>query len=138
MSKAQPIIEKQAPFLAGQPAIDFLNTEWPNGSGGKEFFNTDEHVLLLLRKAGLAPEGVTVVRPSGSLLRAARALRSVIRTLVEGRKAGKTPDLSDLNAFLVAAQTHPQLAWTKAKVASVRAIQSLDTAQQILAPISLK
>jgi predicted RNA-binding Zn ribbon-like protein len=138
MSKAQPIVEKQAPFLAGQPAIDFLNTEWPNDSGGEDFFNTDDDVLLWLRQAGIAPEGVTVVRPSGSLLRAARALRSVIRSLVEGRKAGKTPDLSDLNAFLMAAQTHPQLAWTKAKAASVRTVQSLDTAEQILAPISLK
>ena len=76
MSKAQPIVEKQAPFLAGQPAIDFLNTEWPNDSGGEDFFNTDDDVLLWLRQAGIAPEGVTVVRPSGSLLRAARALRS--------------------------------------------------------------
>jgi predicted RNA-binding Zn ribbon-like protein len=138
MSKGTAQVEKQAPFLAGQPAIDFLNTEWPNESGGEDFFNSDDDVFLWLRQAGLAPEGVMTVRPSGSLLRAARALRSAIRAIVEGRKAGKTPDLSDLNAFLLAAQSHPQLTWTKSKSASVKTIQSVDTAEQILAPVSLK
>jgi hypothetical protein len=49
MSKAQPLVGKQAPFLAGQPAIDFLNTQWPNATGVEDFFESDDDVLLWLR-----------------------------------------------------------------------------------------
>lgn len=135
--KSEPV-EKRGVFLASHLAIDFLNTEWPTASGHEDFFEKDDDVFIWLRQAGLAPEGVEEVRPSGSLLRAARALRSVIRFLVEGRKAGKTPDLSDLNAFLLAAQSHPQLAWTRSKTIAMKTVRSSDTAEQVLAPVALK
>jgi len=138
MSTNYNIDEKQALFLAGQPAVDFLNTEWPNADGKKDFFNTDDDVFLWLRQAKLAIEGVFEVRPMGSLLRAAHALRDTIRYLVEERKAGKQPDLSDLNAFLAAAQRHRRLTWTKAKTVTEELIRSHDTAEQILAPLAEK
>ena len=84
MSKNSRSVEKRGVFLASNPALDFLNTEWPTASGGKEdFFETDEDVFSWLRQAGLASEGVEEVRPTGALLRAARALRAVLRSLVE-------------------------------------------------------
>jgi predicted RNA-binding Zn ribbon-like protein len=138
MRKAPKPFEKRGVFLASHLAIDFLNTEWPSESGIEDFFESDNDVFIWLRQAGLSPEGVTEVRPSGSLLRAARALRAVIRALVQARKASKAPDLSDLNAFLVAAQSHPQLVWTKSKAISMKTVWSSDTAEQVLAPVALK
>jgi predicted RNA-binding Zn ribbon-like protein len=130
--------EKRALFLASHPAVDFLNTEWPNATGKEDFFETDEDVFAWLRQARLAPEGVTVVRPSGSLLHAARALRNTIRTLIESRKAGKQADLSDMNAFLAAARNHPRLSWTKSRSIAMETIRPADTAEQVLAPVALK
>jgi predicted RNA-binding Zn ribbon-like protein len=138
MSKNSGSIEKRGVFLASNPALDFLNTEWPTASGGKEdFFETDEDVFSWLRQAGLATEGVEEVRPTGALLRAARAFRAVLRSLVESRKAGKAPDFSDLNAFLVAAHSHPQLVWTKSKSVVLKTVRAADTAEEILAPVAL-
>ncbi|WP_158945153.1 ABATE domain-containing protein [Granulicella sp. S190] len=138
MSKHSRSFEKRGVFLASDTALDFLNTEWPTASGKEDFFETDEDVFTWLRQAGLAPEGVTSVRPSGALLRAAQALRTVIRSLVESRKEGKVPDFSDLNAFLIAAQSHPQLLWTKSKTIALETVRSADTAEQLLAPVALK
>jgi predicted RNA-binding Zn ribbon-like protein len=138
MSRTSKTIEKTGVFLAGDPALDFLNTEWPTASGKEDFFETDEDVFAWLRQAGLAPDGVKSVRPTGALLRAARALRAVIRNMVESRKAGKVPDLSDLNAFLLAAQSHPQLAWTNSKTIAMKTVRAADTAEQVLAPVALK
>jgi predicted RNA-binding Zn ribbon-like protein len=131
---------KPGVFLAGQTALDFLNTEWPTtaATGMTDYFESDEDVFDWLRQADLAPRGVKEVRPAGALLRSALALRSVIRKLVEARKAGKTPDLSDLNAYLVAAQSHPQLAWTPSKTIAVKTVRANDTAEQVLAPVALK
>jgi predicted RNA-binding Zn ribbon-like protein len=138
MSEDSRSFEKRGVFLASDPALDFLNTEWPTATGREDFFETDEDVFNWLRQAGLATEGVKEVRPTGALLRAARALRAVLRTLVESRKAGKLPEFADLNAFLVAAQSHPQLVWTKSKSAALKTIHATDTAEQILAPVALK
>lgn len=138
MSKNSRSVEKRGIFLASNPALDFLNTEWPTPSGGKEdFFETDEDVFSWLRQAGLASEGVEEVRPTGALLRAARALRAVLRGLVESRKSGKAPDFSDLNAFLVAADSHPQLVWTKSKSVTLKMVRAADSAEEILAPVAL-
>jgi predicted RNA-binding Zn ribbon-like protein len=138
MSKNSRSVEKKGVFLASDPALDFLNTEWPTASGKEDFFETDEDIFAWLRQAGLASDGVKEVRPTGALLRAARALRSVLRNLVESRKAGKVPDFSDLNAFLVAAQSHPQLVWTKSKSIALKTVRAANTAEQILAPVAVK
>lgn len=130
--------EKQGLFLASHPAIDFLNTEWPNATGKEDFFEADHDVFTWLRQANLTPAGVTEVRPSGSLLRAAHALRDTIRTLLETRKAGKQADLSDLNAFLAAAQSRPRLSWTKSRTIAMETIRPVDTAEQVLALLAIK
>ncbi|WP_044176364.1 CGNR zinc finger domain-containing protein [Granulicella mallensis] len=137
-SKKIEQVEKPGVFLASHAALDLLNTEWPTAAGTEDFFETDGDVFSWLRQTGLAPVGVTEVRPSGSLVRAAHALRSVIRILIEARKAGKRPDLSDLNAFLAAAQSHPQLIWSKARTIEIQTSRSTDTAEQVLAPIAVK
>ena len=138
MSREPRPVEKKGVFLASHAALDFLNTEWSRASGREDFFETDEDVLSWLRQAELAPPRIAEVRPSGALLRAAHALRSVIRTMVESRKAGKVPDLSDLNAFLLAAQSHPQLSWTPSRKIALKTVRPAETAEQVLAPVALK
>jgi predicted RNA-binding Zn ribbon-like protein len=138
MPKKSRSVEKRGVFLASNPALDFLNTEWPTASAKEDFFEMDGDVFTWLRQAGLASNGVEEVRPTGALLRAARAFRAVLRNLVESRKAGKVLDFSDLNAFLVAAQSHPQLVWTKSKSIALKTVRAADTAEQILAPVALK
>jgi predicted RNA-binding Zn ribbon-like protein len=138
MSKNSRSVEKNGVFLASDPALDFLNTEWPTSSGKEDFFQTDEDVFTWLRQAGLASDGVEEIRPTGALLRAARAFRAALRSLVESRKAGKVPDFSDLNAFLAAAQSHPQLVWTKSKSIALKTVRAANTAEQILAPVAVK
>lgn len=137
MSKNSRAVEKRGVFLASNSALDFLNTEWPTPHGKEDFFETDEDVFIWLRQAGLAAEGVEEVRPTGALFKAARALRAVLRSLVQSRKAGKTPDFSELNAFLVAAQSHPQLVWTRSKSVALETVRAADTAEEILAPVAL-
>jgi predicted RNA-binding Zn ribbon-like protein len=138
MARDSSTSEKRGVFLASQPALDFLNTEWPTATGKQDFFEKDEDVLTWLRQAGLAFPGVNAIRPSGSLLRTAHALRAVIRELVEARKAGKTPDVSDLNAFLIAAQSHPRLVLNKGKSLVMETVRPADNAEQVLAPVALK
>jgi predicted RNA-binding Zn ribbon-like protein len=138
MAKQSTSVKKRGVFLASDPSLDFLNTEWPTSSGTEDFFETDEDVFTWLRQAGFASDGVQEVRPTGALLRAARALRVVLRSLVESRKAGKVLDFSDLNAFLLAAQSHPQLVWTKSKSIALKTVLVANTADQILAPVALK
>ena len=138
MSKTLKPVQKTAVFLASNAALDFLNTEWPTATGKEDFFETDDDVFTWLHQAKLAPESIVVVRPRGALLRAAHALRAVIRNLVELRKAGKVPDLSDLNAFLTAAQSHPQLSWTNSKTIVMKSVRSAETAEQVLSPVALK
>jgi predicted RNA-binding Zn ribbon-like protein len=138
MPRDSDSVEKRGVFLASHAALDLLNTEWPTATGKEDFFETDEDVLSWLRQAGLETPGITEVRPSGALLRAAHALRTVIRGMVESRKGGKIPDLSDLNAFLFAAQSHPQLSLTPSRTITMKTVRAADTAEQILAPVALR
>lgn len=138
MSKVSKPVQKIGVFLASNTALDFLNTEWPTAATKGDFFETDDDVFSWLNQAKLAPESITAVRPRGALVQAAHSLRSAIRKLVELRKAGKIPDLSDLNAFLIAAQSHPQLSWTNSKTIVLKSVRSAETAEQVLAPVALK
>jgi predicted RNA-binding Zn ribbon-like protein len=137
MAKIPRSSEKRGVFLANDPALDFLNTEWPTATGKEDFFGNDADVFLWLRQSGLASDGSRELRPQGALLRAARSLRAALRSVVESRKAGKAPDLAGLNEFLSAAQSHPQLVWTKMKALTVKVVYAADTPEQILAPVAL-
>jgi len=65
MAKNSRPVEKRGVFLASDPSLDFLNTEWPTASGKEDFFETDEDVFSWLRQAGLASDGAEEVRPTG-------------------------------------------------------------------------
>lgn len=75
-------------FLAGNPALDFLNTRmWVN----HEFvdFPQDDHdVIAWLKRAGFTIPNDDIGIERFSLLLSARKLRENIRSLLEKRKAG--------------------------------------------------
>jgi predicted RNA-binding Zn ribbon-like protein len=122
-------------FLAGNLALDFLNTRLRVGKEVLDLFQTDDDVLAWLRKAGFPVSKVGTHKASRSLLLKARALRENIRSLVERRKVGRRGDLSALNDFLKHAQSHPRLAWNKQSL-TIERIQQSDRREAILAPVA--
>jgi predicted RNA-binding Zn ribbon-like protein len=113
-------------FLAGDLALDFLNTRVRVGGEIRDLLQTDEDVLAWLQQAGLpAPKAAPQSEPL-LLLRAARSLRENIRLLLEKRKARRLGDPSVLNEFLAFAQSHPELIWDRANSLTIRRVWQRD------------
>jgi predicted RNA-binding Zn ribbon-like protein len=126
----------RALFVAGHPALDFLNTRTRVNQELVDFFEEDDDVLAWLKQAGLPrPDAGTKVEPL-SLLRSARKLREHIRSLVEKRKAGQQGNPSLLNSFLAASQSHPRLLWSKPNSLKIDRVSRHDTSESILSPVA--
>lgn len=123
-------------FLAGDLALDFLNTRARVDGELLDLLQTDQDVLAWLEDAGFRTPRVAANRSSLSLLRDARALRESIRLLVENRKAGRRGDPSRLNKFLGYAQSHPRLVWEDPQSPIVQRVRQHDNPESILAPIA--
>ena len=131
-----PPAESRFLFLAGHPALDFLNTRMPVNREVVDFLQSDEDVLRWLKQAGLS---VAKSRPHTapiSLADAARTLRENIRSLVEKRKTGQRGDPSVLNGFLAEAQSHPRLVWNKPRSLTIERVRRQDAPATILAPVA--
>jgi predicted RNA-binding Zn ribbon-like protein len=126
----------RALFVAGHPALDFLNTRMRVNHALVDIFEGDEDVLAWLKQAGFPlPAAGAKIEPL-SLLRSARKLREHIRLLVERRKAGLRADPSVLNNFLAASQSHPRLLWNKPNSLKIDRVRRQDTSESILAPVA--
>ena len=126
----------RALFVAGHPALDFLNTRMRVNQDLVDFFQSDDDVLAWLKQAGLpVPATRTKMEPL-SLLHSARKLREHIRFLVERRKAGQRGDPSLLNNFLAASQSYPRLLWNKPNSLQMDRVRRQDTSESILAPVA--
>jgi predicted RNA-binding Zn ribbon-like protein len=132
----RPPAESRPLFLAGHPALDFLNTQMRVDGELVDFFQRDEDVLRWLERAGFRVPETAAVRTSASLVDAARTLREHIRGLVVKRKAGQRGDPSVLNAFLAEAQSHPRLVWSKPRSPMIDRVRRQDTPAGILAPVA--
>jgi predicted RNA-binding Zn ribbon-like protein len=128
--------EFRALFLAGHPALDFLNTRMRVAGEFVDLFERYEDVLSWLEQAGFTVIGTEWNDASRRLLNSARKLRQSIRVLVEKRKAGRRGDPAILNDFLAQAQSYPQLVWNKPRSLKIHRIRRQDTAEAILAPIA--
>ena len=135
-----PTLKKQTEsrplFLAGDIALDFINTRMRVGGEVLDSLQTDEDVCGWLEKAGLPAPKIDPNTGSLSLLTAARVLRENIRSLVEKRKAGRRGDPSVLNNFLKHAQSHPRLVWKKPHALTIERIRQEDRPEAILAPVA--
>jgi len=135
-STSKQRIDFRPQFLAGDLALDFLNTVMTVGGQVVDLLQTSEDVLTWLVAAGIPASDAAANLPPPSLLRDARKLREHIRLLVESRKAGRWGDPSVLNRFLRCAQSHPRLVWKKHQALSLTRVREQGIPGSILTPIA--
>lgn len=123
-------------FLAGHPALDFVNTRMRVNQETIDVLQSDEDVLAWLEQARLSVPSATVKTEPRALLRSARRLRENIRTLLEKRKAGKRGDPSVLNTFLAAGQSYSRVVWTAGQPPRIESVRQQNTAVSLLAPVA--
>jgi predicted RNA-binding Zn ribbon-like protein len=128
--------KSRALFLAGHPALDFLNTRIRVNEDLVDVLQSDEDVLIWLQRAGFSAPTTDGRAGALALLGSARRLRECIRSLVEKRKTGGRGDPSILNSFLEASQSYPQLVWNKSNRLTIETVRRQDTAESILAPVA--
>jgi len=131
-SRAEP----RALFLAGHPALDFLNTRMRVNGELVDLLQRDEDVLRWLEQAGFPGRRIRRDTAPMSLVDAARTLRESIRSLVEKRRAGRRGDPSVLNRFLAQAQSHPRLVWNKPRSPTIDRVRRQETPVGILGPVA--
>ena len=124
-------------FLAGHPALDFLNTRMIVNGQLVDVLRRDEDVLHWLRKAGFpVVAGGASNFEHGALLNCARRLRENIRLLVDKRKAGQRGDAAVLNGFLADAESHLKLFWSKPRQLRIETVMRQDSPVAILGPVA--
>jgi predicted RNA-binding Zn ribbon-like protein len=126
----------RALFLAGHPALDFLNTRMRGDEGLVDLLQSDADVLIWLKQARFPIPKVDDKPKPLNLLRSARTLRESIRSLIEGRKRGRREDPFVLNKFLAAGSGYPQLVWSKSNKLSIETVRRRESAESILAPVA--
>jgi len=124
-------------FLAGHPALDFLNTRMSADGGLIDVLERDEDVLNWLKKANFPVDaGGAFHFEAGNLLDRARRMREAIRSLVEKRMAGRRGDPAILNDFLASAESHLRLVWSKPRQLRIETERRQDSPEAILAPVA--
>lgn len=136
MSSPRQSAKSNSLFLAGHPALDFLNTRMKANGELVDVFKTNEDVLRWLRQAEFPVIDTGPNHAPSRLLDSARRLRENIRILVQKRKVGQRGDPSVLNDFLAEARSYPQLIWSKPKSLKIDRVRRQDTVKAILAPIA--
>jgi predicted RNA-binding Zn ribbon-like protein len=126
----------RALFLAGHPALDFLNTRMRVKEDLVDLLQNDEDVLRWLKQAGFPTPTSDVTREHLNLLRSARMLRENIRSLIERRKVGRPGNASILNRFLAASRSHLRLVWGKSNKLRIDTVRRQETPESILAPVA--
>jgi predicted RNA-binding Zn ribbon-like protein len=128
--------QRRPEFLAGDLALDFLNTRMCAGKEIIDLLQTDADLLEWLGRAGCFVSKNAADGAARSLLHDARELRESIRILVEARKAGRRGDPSALNRFLMYADSHPQLVWKRSGPPSIDRVRNQESPKNILMPIA--
>jgi len=129
-------MKSRAIFLAGDPALDFLNTRMRVNQELVDCLLSDDDVLTWLSEAGFpVPVQDIKIKPL-SLLHSARKLRESTRVLVEMRKAGRRGDPQILNGYLAAGKNYSHLVWNTARSLKIDVVWRQDTPNSILAPVA--
>lgn len=123
-------------FLADHRALDFLNTVTRVDGPQRDLWQSDDDVRLWLAEAGFpAGDKGTELAP-GELLKEARILREVIRTLVAQKKAGESVDPQPLNHFLAAASSIKTLTVDESGQLQVETRYTGLTSARLLGPVA--
>jgi predicted RNA-binding Zn ribbon-like protein len=128
--------KSRALFIAGHPALDFLNTLLRVNQEFVDLLQTNEDVLVWLKQADLPVPGTELNTAPLSLLRSARRLREAIRSLTEKRKTGRRGDPSILNSFLAASRCYRHLVWNVPHTPKIEMVWRQDRSASILAPVA--
>jgi predicted RNA-binding Zn ribbon-like protein len=123
-------------FVGDHPALDLLNSVARPEGKLVDSFERESDVLEWLARAGWPVESAPEDLRPQSLVQTARTLRETIRTLVEGRKAGKRVDPDALNSFLAEARSSMKLAQKKDGNLQLKRKWKQRTAGEILAPLA--
>lgn len=134
--KKLTVTDSGALMLADHAGLDLLNTTPQVDGELVDMLQSDADVVRWLEQAGFAANAIPEGVKAGSLLQAARQLREAIRPLVERRKAGKQGDVAELNAFLAAGSSYPQLVWGRSGAVRLERVQARGTVEQMLAPMA--
>lgn len=123
-------------FLADHRALDFLNTVTRVDGPQRDLWQSDDDVRLWLAEAGFpAGDKGTELAP-GELLKEARILREIIRTLVAQKKAGESVDPQPLNHFLAAASSIKTLTVDESGQLQVETRYTGLTSARLLGPVA--
>lgn len=123
-------------FLAGHPALDFLNTRMSVDGGFVDLFQRDADVLIWLKQAGFRVPRIEGKPESWNLLSSARVLRESVRSLIESRKKAKKGDPFVLNKIVAVGHGYPQLIWSKVNKPRIEMVRGQGSAESVLAPIA--
>jgi predicted RNA-binding Zn ribbon-like protein len=123
-------------FLAGHPALDFLNTRMRMNEVSVDVLQSHDDVLVWLKRAGFPVPTVHPAPKPLKLLNSARMLRENIRSLVERRKEGRRGDPSILNSFLAASRNYQKVVWEKSNKLKIEIVRRQETDGSILAPVA--
>lgn len=124
------------PFIAGNLALDFINTLFGTEADQHECLGDDVRVVEWLRQAGVLMEEVQ--RPPAGLAQLARSLREEIRRLIISAKEGKAENPDLVNAVLEHGRPVERMEWQSAKAAFSRIEKRRDlSAESLLQPVAL-
>lgn len=99
-----------APFLADNLALDFINSEYAIGGKRHDCLTDDQSVTGWLRKAGVLPDIGDQPIPDG-MLAEARKLRSSARSIVNAAMNRVPVDLAVVNRVLEVGHPERKLEW---------------------------
>ncbi|WP_373321100.1 CGNR zinc finger domain-containing protein [Paraburkholderia flagellata] len=117
--------------------VEFLNTVLSEDGRHEDLLESDEGVMLWFEKQGLTGIGVVDCTRVRGLAYEAKALREVVRHLLNQRKSGEAVDVNRLNRFLHAASYSVELMDSgEGALKSVRRYACTSTTQAV-APIAL-
>ncbi len=123
-------------FIAGDLALDFVNSAFGVAAERRECLNSDAQVLDWLKCAGLPAVRLTK-GGNGALLSAALALRETARRLLQKRKAGSAGDPAGLNRVLALGSAYQQLTWKKkGQPPKCEPYHRRNTAEALLVPVA--
>ena len=132
-----PLNTSEAPFIAGDIALDFLNTCYGVGPDRRECMQSDADVLAWAHRAGLTfDKGTPRGGKPGSLLKAALELRDSGRRLIRQRKLGEVGDASLLNRILALDVSYEQLTWGKKSAPALTRHRVSASREALLVPLA--
>jgi len=122
--------------LADHPALDLLNTVALINGTACDYFQSDADVLRWLARMGVPACVEAGALEEGEVLRSARTLREVVRTLVIRRKAGEAGNYAALNDYLTKCPSYLQLRAVSATGLEVERRAAGLTPESLLAPLA--